>query len=574
MFSLRPAEQAQSISPVPLGLRFPGMSPKIRRSLMGGSNSCMRIDSAQRGKVAGTACVIGAVLLGLMGIDILTFGMPASGRTGMSGTWNPVKLRWLGTLCVIAALIIGLNARQIFRSSSPQQTLASRWSLMASGLWYAPALLGLLVFYPIPYFDHHVDKFLLFLGLLLGWGIWLLVQPASLGWSLETRLFNWLRIAVINGLLLLVLGEGLMRLTDPLLARGGLFTSSDATPGGGIPFQIMDQSGMRTNSLGFRDRERTLARSSSAPRLIALGDSFTWGAGVNYDKVFVNVVEQGLQNIVPGTEIINLGLVGSQPEEYLSLLKNHGVAYQPDMVLINFYVGNDFMPAQGSHMVVAGHRRQVHINGNWFHDHLSWDHWYLSHDLAYLWLLGHARIEQARGISDLGMWAPAKDDYGASTPAAPFPGWSPRYLRMIQGMGDQYLTQGTPAFLGRWHATREILEQIDVLLRERGIPWTLILLPAEEQVDQELQRLYVEMRGGVPEDYEFLKPQRLLLEWGRERGVKVVDLTPGFLVHIAERRHYVDNDIHWNVNGNALAAQMILRELRPQVENIAGVTIH
>src|SRR5262245_5198753 len=315
----------------------------------------MRIDSAQRAQVAGISCVLMAVVLGLMGIDILTFDIPTSGRTGMSGTWNPLKLRWLGTLCLVASLITGLNARQIFRSTSPQHALASRWSFMAPVLWWMPPVLGLLVCYPIPYFDHHVDRFLLFLALILGWGVWLLVHPASLGWSLESRPFNWVRLAIINGLLVLILAESVMRGADPLLAQGGLFTSSDATPGGGIPFQITDQSGMRTNSLGFRDRERTLTRSSSAPRLIALGDSFTWGAGVNYDQVFLTLVERGFQDSVPGTEIINLGQVGYQPEEYLSLLKSHGLAYQPDMVLVNFFVGNDLMPAQGAHLIVAGH---------------------------------------------------------------------------------------------------------------------------------------------------------------------------------------------------------------------------
>jgi hypothetical protein len=56
--------------------------------------------------------------------------------------------------------------------------------------------------------------------------------------------------------------------------------------------------------------------------------------------------------------------------------------------------------------------------------------------------------------------------------------------------------------------------------------------------------------------------------------VKVVDLAPAFLAHTAERRHYVDNDVHWNVNGNALAAQVILRELRPEFAKIAKVSIN
>src|SRR5215510_12116995 len=108
----------------------------------------MRFDSAQRAKVAGITCVIGAVFLGLMGIDILTFDMPASGRTGMSGPWNPVKLKWLGILCLAASLIAGLNARQIFRPASLHYTIASRWSLVAPLLWWVPAVVGLLVCYP------------------------------------------------------------------------------------------------------------------------------------------------------------------------------------------------------------------------------------------------------------------------------------------------------------------------------------------------------------------------------------------------------------------------------------------
>lgn len=93
------------------------------------TNSCsilLRLDSAQRAKAAGIICVIGAVILGGAGIDILTFDMPTSARTGMSGSWDPVKLMWVGTLCLVTSLIIALNARLIFRWASPQHALASR----------------------------------------------------------------------------------------------------------------------------------------------------------------------------------------------------------------------------------------------------------------------------------------------------------------------------------------------------------------------------------------------------------------------------------------------------------------
>ncbi|HJT22447.1 MAG TPA: hypothetical protein VJ746_18385 [Nitrospira sp.] len=481
----------------------------------------------------------------------------------MSGTWDPVKLAWIAAGCLLASGLCLLNAWGLFKEESRQRTFTDHWSSAAIVLWWVPVLLGLLVFYPLPYFNHHIDKFIVSLAAVVAWNVWMLAHPTSLNRFLHTRAFVWIRTMFINGLIVLLVGEAAMRLADPILAKAGLFLSSSDTPGGGIPFQITDPTGMRTNSRGFRDRERSLTRGSSVLRIVALGDSFAWGSGATYDEAFLTLLEGRLQTEHAGAEVINLGLIGYQPEEYLALLKSHGLAYDPDVVLVNFFVGNDFMPAQGEHIVVAGHRHRVHVDGNWFHDHLSWDHWYLSHDLRYAILLAQATFKRATGETELGMFAaPSNGNETGRTPAA-WSGWSPRYLQMIQGMGDQYLKQGSPAFAERWEATRDVLDRIDALLRERSIPWTLILLPAEEQVDHELQRLYVQTRKGDAEDYDFGKPQQLLLEWGKVHDVPVIDLAPAFRSEARRRHLYVENDIHWNHEGNALAAEVIFDALRP-----------
>lgn len=513
--------------------------------------------------------MVAAVLLVWTGLDLLTFILPSFSRMGMSGTWDSAKLGWMGALSVAASFFCGWNAWRIFRSS-PQQRIAGGWSSVSVVLWWMIGLLGLLVYYPLPYFNHHTDKFFLFLLTILAWAGWFRLHPSSLERVQNSQVVQWARLIASNGVLFLILAELAMRLADPLLAQGGLFSAARETPGGGIPFQTTDPSGMRTNSRGFRDRERTFTRTSSSLRIVAVGDSFTWGSGSNYDETFLTRLERRLQESDGGAEVVNLGLVGYQPEEYLALLRSHGLEYRPDLVLVDFYVGNDLMPAQSAQMIVAGLRHHVHVNGNWFHDHLSWDHWYLSHDVAYGWLLASGKVRRAMGWPDLGMWNAGKAEPIMSTPSTAFFGWSPKYIRMILGMSDQYLKADTASFLGRWHATTEILEQIGTLLHDRRIPWILALLPAEEQVDRDLQRLYLDMFGGKPEDFDFDKPQRLLGEWGKSRGIKVIDLTPAFREKASQQRLYVDNDIHWNANGNALAAQIILGELRPELSRIAS----
>lgn len=523
----------------------------------------------RRGLVYGTLFFVVAGGLAAAGLDLFTFVLPSSPRTGMSGTWEPVKLGWIAGLCVLASGLWAANAWSLFRSRSVRRMMVEDWSLPAALLWLIPILLSVLVYYPIPYFNHHIDKFVLALGLLLAWAAWLCFHPTSLESVLRTGIYRWLRVVMINVVVFLVVAEVSLWVADPLLARSGLFSSAMETPGGGIPHQVTDQSGMKTNSLGFRDRERTIERKSSAWRLVALGDSFTWGAGARYDEAYLTLVERALADKRPGAEVINLGIVGYQPEEYYALLKEHGLSYRPDLVLVNFFIGNDFMPAQGAQMVVAGLRHRVHINGNWFHDHVSWDHWYLSHDLAYVRILAEARLKRMRGGSDLGMFASDPAPAASDEPQA-FAGWSSRYVRMIQGMRDQYLRADSPVFRARWNETKAVLEQIDGLLRARAVPWVLVLLPAEEQVDPRLQRLYIDMSGGARDEYDFGKPQRLLSTWAGERGIAVIDLTAVFVAEAAGRRLYVDNDIHWNAAGNALAAGTVLNELRPLVQRVTG----
>src|SRR5579884_1517472 len=198
-------------------------------------------------------CAITAVMLAATTVDLITFIVPAFSRTGMSGTWDPVKLAWLGLLCLLASLLCGWTAWRLLQPASRQSAIVERWSAVGSILWWGPVVLTLLVYYPLPYFNHHIDRFLLSLVLILLWAAWMLLHPASLERMVASRPFHWLRVIVINALIFLILAEAVMRLADPLLAQSGLFSATAHTPGGGIPGQVTDSSGMRTNSRGFRD---------------------------------------------------------------------------------------------------------------------------------------------------------------------------------------------------------------------------------------------------------------------------------------------------------------------------------
>ena len=88
---------------------------------------------------------------------------------------------------------------------------------------------------------------------------------------------------------------------------------------------------LSTNSRGLRGR-RDFDYIKSKPRVLVLGDSFTFGDEVGDEETYSHY----LQKMLPQSEIINLGVHGYGHDQMLILLREEGPKYQPDIVIIGF----------------------------------------------------------------------------------------------------------------------------------------------------------------------------------------------------------------------------------------------
>lgn len=103
---------------------------------------------------------------------------------------------------------------------------------------------------------------------------------------------------------------------------------------------------VRINSAGFRDREHSVAKPARTLRIAVLGDSMTEARQVDVSQTFWSILEQnllrcsGLGDRVP--EVMNFGVSGyGTAQEYL--LMERVWRFQPDVVLLAFYPGNDVL---------------------------------------------------------------------------------------------------------------------------------------------------------------------------------------------------------------------------------------
>lgn len=88
---------------------------------------------------------------------------------------------------------------------------------------------------------------------------------------------------------------------------------------------------VNSNSKGIRGKtEYSYARR--APRILILGDSFVFGDEVSDNETFPYY----LQQILPDVEVINFGVHGYGHDQMLIYLKEEGVKYKPDIVILGF----------------------------------------------------------------------------------------------------------------------------------------------------------------------------------------------------------------------------------------------
>jgi len=157
--------------------------------------------------------------------------------------------------------------------------------------------------------------------------------------------------------------------------------------------------------------------------------------------------------------------------DYLNLLVNEGLALEPDLVLVSFYIGNDLIETH----------RSLHRNRP-------------LHQRSYVVSLLRFAL-RLRNRAEGGVF---HDRQVYSDDAPTFS--RPSYIEIIGDRAKVYLV-GWDGMAASVDAVMDAIERMSVICRRRGIPVAVVLIPEETQLDPNLQaalsltyRLYREAR--------------------------------------------------------------------------------
>lgn len=98
-----------------------------------------------------------------------------------------------------------------------------------------------------------------------------------------------------------------------------------------------DDEPAKVNAHGWRDAERELAKAEGTTRIVAVGDSFTFGIGVDDGERFTDE----LARVLPNVEALNMAACGYGPDQELLVIEHEALRFSPDVVVVTSFLGND-----------------------------------------------------------------------------------------------------------------------------------------------------------------------------------------------------------------------------------------
>ncbi len=284
---------------------------------------------------------------------------------------------------------------------------------------------------------------------------------------------------------------------------------------------------VRTNALGLRDIELG-PKAPGEWRLLVLGDSFTFGAGVRAEATWPRLLERELRAAgYSRLRVVNAGVPAYGVLQEALLFERLAPQVEPDAVLLGFFLGNDFYDRlePGAVAVVDGYLVSAPAPGSF------------------------TQIGQRLGLTpELKIALRTRSHlYTLSMHA-----WSALLART--GLGETgeafaiYRRTPPPEIDRALEEVGVALARLEAACRRRGIPLAVAALPDQR----------VENPVTADPSLDYRAPVDHLRRLAEPLGLALFDLSDSFRGR-ADAIFAVDQ--HWNEQGHELAARFLAREL-------------
>lgn len=257
------------------------------------------------------------------------------------------------------------------------------------------------------------------------------------------------------------------------------------------------------NSQGLRDEEHTYGAPAGRFRVLVLGDSVTFGAGVSSDETYVARLRSRLrEKFSDSVEVINAGVSNYELDQQVIYYQRDGQRYQPDLVVMGVVL-NDVR-------LVDPRREQENMFGA-----ESWQ-------------------------AQTGRWCKiCKFIYQKTIPL---------FDTQRQTYNQKYFEAAYQLWQGEsWNRYQQTLLRLNEQVEEKGGRLVLVLFPYTQQFKHSVNA------GTLPQDQ--------LRQMGTSESITIIDLLSILDVVNWEELYLTNDNVHLTPTGYAKVADFIYNEL-------------
>ena len=362
--------------------------------------------------------------------------------------------------------------------------------------------------------------------------------------------------AILGIAISLVLLEGGIRL---LGLSSGLTYQPDPdfgwkhTAGHSYTYYVEDREiPVSINSRGLRDDDYSYTKPADSLRILLLGDSLTEALQVRKEDSFADLLEQQLNDKAekdsrPVIQVINSGTSGYGTDNELLFFRHEGRKYQPDIVTLVLYIGNDIRNnwhvlenldtggTQKPYFSLSGSELQVH------------DYPFVRQESVFskakLFLNTHVRLYSF--LREL------RNNF--------------RHSDALEVMGmpldfNLFLSEYPQEWQEAWNVTEALILKLDREVRDSGARLYVVVIPSQMQVHEQIWESQVSVFTDMKDrQWDRDKPNRRLDAFLEQHRIPFTDLLAGFRQHstTSGEELYLRSDGHLNEQGHQLATGLI-----------------
>lgn len=127
------------------------------------------------------------------------------------------------------------------------------------------------------------------------------------------------------------------------------------------------------NSFGYRDVEHTLQKDEKTFRIVILGDSFTFGAGIwEVENIYPRLLQKKFDDSEKNkVEVISLAKGGYSTTDELRILNNLALNLSPDLIVLAYFANDAEGPSSrvGFENLYFQHYMIPYVVGGWLYEH-------------------------------------------------------------------------------------------------------------------------------------------------------------------------------------------------------------